>query len=246
MLEIRVAKRELFFHRIGGQREPLSHQVAERIINLIATRKLQPGDILPSQQELCEKFGVSRTVIREGLQVLSGLGVIRISQGVRAQVIETDPAALSALLRISAGVGKKGMENLLTVREILEPEIAALAATAATAEHIARMESAIDAMEETLRNPKRYIIHDNAFHLALAEATGNVLLSHIIYPIVNLLQEMRRVSVTVNGATERAQTYHRAILEHVKSHDPNGARLTMQAHLAQVRGELSAANGSRG
>jgi GntR family transcriptional repressor for pyruvate dehydrogenase complex len=241
MLEQPLVKNEIPYHRIGGQREPLSQQVAEQILDLIASRNLQPGDMLPSQQELCEKFGVSRTVVREGLQVLSGLGVVRISQGVRAQIIKTDPSAISAMLRLSAGEGAKGMDNLLTVREILEPEIAARAALLATPEHIARMQAAIDLMQQTLDDPEQYIIHDNAFHIALAEATDNDLLMDIVSPIVSLLQDMRRVSVTVDGATERAQDYHRAILQQVADHDPDGARREMQEHLAQVRGELTAA-----
>lgn len=236
-----LIKTDMFYQRLGGLREPLSHQLAERIIDLIASRNLQPGDMLPSQQELCEKFGVSRTVVREGLQALSGLGVIRISQGVRAQVVEAEPAALSAMLRISAGVGVKGLDNLMMVREILEPQIAALAATRATADHIARMEQAIEAMDQNRSDPEQYIFHDNAFHLALAEATDNDVLPRIIHPIVNLLQEMRRVTMTVHGATDRAQEYHRAMLEQVKHHDSAGAAETMKGHLAQVRGELNVA-----
>src|SRR5581483_2335579 len=242
MAELDLVQTEMFYPRLGGQREPLSQQVAERIIDLIASRNLQPGDMLPSQQELCEKFGVSRTVVREGLQALSGMGVIRISQGVRAQVVEADPAALSAMLRISAGVGEKGLDNLMTVREILEPQIAALAAIRATPEHIARMEHAIEAMDQNQNNPEQYIFHDNEFHLALAEATDNDILPRIIHPIVNLLQDMRRVTMTVHGATRRAQEYHRAILDQVKHHDSVGAAETMKGHLAQVRGELDMAN----
>jgi GntR family transcriptional repressor for pyruvate dehydrogenase complex len=242
MLQEPLLKTDIPYQRIGGQRETLSQQFAEQILDLIASRNLHPGDMLPSQQELCEKFGVSRTVVREGLQLLAGLGVVRISQGVRAQIIKTDPSAISAMLRISAGGGAKGMDNLLTVREILEPEIAARAARLATAEHIARMQAAIDLMQQTLDDPEQYIIHDNAFHIALAKATANDLLMDIISPIVSLLQEMRRVSVTVEGASERAQSYHRAILQQVVARDPDGARRKMQEHLAQVRGELTAAH----
>lgn len=210
-------------------------------MDLIASRNLEPGDMLPSQQELSERFGVSRTVIREGLQSLSGLGVIRISQGIRAQVVEAQPAALSAMLKISAGVGAKGLDNLMSVREILEPEIAALAALRAAPEHIVRMEQAIVAMDEWRSDPEQYIFHDNLFHLALAEATDNDLLPRMIQPIVSLLQEMRRVTMTVEGATERAQEYHRALLKQVKRRDARGAARTMKGHLAQVRRELSAA-----
>ncbi len=234
--------KNLMYQRIGGQREPLSQQVAEQIINLIASHHLDPGDVLPSQQELCQRLGVSRTVIRDALQVLSGLGVIRVSQGVRAQVVKTDPAALSTVMRLSAGGGAKGMENLLSVREILEPEVAALAARHATAKDIAYMEKAIARMDEAIDDAERYVEADQEFHLSLAEATGNDLLPRITFPVVSLLQNMRRVAVRTEGATQRAQTFHRAILEMVKQRDPDAAREAMRGHLAQVRNEISFAN----
>ncbi len=230
------------YQRIGGQREPLSQQVAEQIINLIASRHLQPGDVLPSQQELSERFGVSRTVIREGLQVLSGIGVIRVTQGIRAQVVKAHPAALSPAMRMAIGPGTRGMEDLLCVREILEPEVAALAAQNATVGDIARMEEAIAGMDRTFDDLERYIEADQVFHLSLAEAARNDLLLSITFPVVSLLQEMRRVAATNEGAQQRAQTFHRAILEVIKRKDPKGAREAMRAHLAQVRNEISIAN----
>jgi GntR family transcriptional repressor for pyruvate dehydrogenase complex len=231
----------LMYQRIGSQRQPLSQQVAEQIIGLITSRELKPGDVLPSQQELSEYLGVSRTVVREGLQVLTGLGVIQVSQGIRAQVIETDPARLSTLIRISAGGGSKGMENLLAVREILEPEIAAKAALKATPQDIARLEQAIAAMDKALEaaDMEAYILADNDYHLSLAAAADNDLLLYVLYPIVSLLQEMRRVAVRAHGATAQAQVCHHAMLEQLKHRDANGARETMRMHLAQIRDAIS-------
>jgi len=232
------------YSRIGGQRATLAQRVAEQIIGLIATRHLQLGDKLPSQQNLSELFGVSRTVTREGLQVLSGLGVIQVSQGVRAQVAAADTGALRTVLRLSAGTGTKGMQNLLMVREILEPAVAAVAALKATPEHLQRLEQAIVQMDLAHDDLERYIAADQDFHLVLAEATDNDLLPTMLNPVVHLLQEMRRIAVRVSGATHRAQSYHRQILHRVRSHDPEGARSAMREHLAQVRGEVEVTPGA--
>lgn len=235
-----MASVELLYQRVGGPQESLSQQVAERIISLIATKHLRPGDTLPPLQDLSEKFGVSRTVIRDGLQVLSGLGIVRLKQGVQAQVVKADPAAMSAVLRVSAGIGAKGMENLLCVREILEPEVAALAAQNALPNDITDIEQAYARMDRTLDDPEGYIEADQAFHLALAQATGNDLLPRITYPVISLLQEMRRVAGRSEGAIQRGQTAHAAILQAVREKDSNGAREAMRAHLAQVRKEIRA------
>ncbi len=239
-----MSLKNLPYERLVSQREPLSQQVSERIIELIATNHLKPGDMLPSQQELSDLFGVSRTVVREGLQALSGMGVIRVSQGIRAQVIKADPAALAAIMRISAGAGTKGMENLLAVRGILEPEVAALAAIHASLNDIDRMREAVVSMDGALDDVSRFIDADEQFHISLAEATGNELLSRITSPVVNLLQEMRRIAVQAPGAMQRAQVWHHAILENVQGRDPVGARSAMQSHLTQIRGEIGIETGN--
>jgi DNA-binding FadR family transcriptional regulator len=238
MDQTRTDSGPLPYSRIGGQGGTLAQQVAEQIIELMASRHLQPGDTLPAQQELSELLGVSRTVIREGLQLLSGLGVIRVSQGVRAQVTTADTSALRTVLRISAGTGTKGMQNLLMVRAILEPEIAAVAALKAKPEHIRRLQQAIVEMDLAHDDVERYVKADQDFHLALAEATDNELLPAMLNPIVHLLQEMRRIAVRVPGAAGRAQAYHRLVLDRVQNRDPQGASAAMREHLAQIRGEV--------
>ncbi len=242
-LGVRKMMKGPVYQRIGSTGEPLSAQVAEQIIDLITRRELKPGDTLPSQQELSESLGVSRTVVREGLQLLTGLGVIRSSQGIRAQIIETDPGRFLMALRVSAGVGDEGIYKLLDVREILEPEIAAIAAVKVTREDVARLERAVSRMEEDLTadDMEDYVAADNAFHIGLAEATGNGLLVYILTPLISLLQEMRRIAVRAKGATEEAQACHRAIVGKLKDRDPDGAREAMRTHLAQVRDSIGRA-----
>jgi DNA-binding FadR family transcriptional regulator len=124
---------------------------------------------------------------------------------------------------------------LAEVREILEPEIASLAAVRADAQDIAAMREPIAIMDEARKDSDAFIEADLDFHLALAEAAANPLILSLIDSIVGLLREQRMRIFLVEGGPERGQYHHKQILEAIELHDPVGAREAMKAHLRQVR-----------
>jgi GntR family transcriptional regulator, transcriptional repressor for pyruvate dehydrogenase complex len=121
------------------------------------------------------------------------------------------------------------------VREILEPEIAALAATRADQDDLAAMREAIAVMDAARRDSDAFIEADLDFHLVLAEAAGNPLILTLIDSIVGLLREQRSRIFLVEGGPERGQYHHKRVMEAVEHRDPIGAREAMKAHLRQVR-----------
>jgi GntR family transcriptional regulator, transcriptional repressor for pyruvate dehydrogenase complex len=121
------------------------------------------------------------------------------------------------------------------VRDILEPEIAAIAATMATDEDIKQLQHAVTAMDAALDNADDFIEADLEFHLALANATQNRLIPSLIDPIVDLLREQRKRIFLVDGGSQRGQYHHKRILAAVEGRDPAAAREAMRSHLAQVR-----------
>ena len=131
-----------------------------------------------------------------------------------------------------------GYANLAEVREILESEIAALAATRMTDEYIAAMQEAYQEMDVAYENADLFIEADLDFHLALAEATLNPLIPALMDTIVDLLREQRKRAALVEGGLRRSQFHHKKILDAVIGHDQQAARLAMQAHLEQVRKDL--------
>ncbi len=133
-----------------------------------------------------------------------------------------------------------GFDNLVETREILEPEIAALAAERATDEDYAALRECISTMDAALNDPDAFIEADLNFHLALARATQNALIPTLIDPIVGLLREHRKRIFLANGAP-RGQYHHKRILQAVLRRDPPAARLAMRAHLEQVRKDGDAA-----
>jgi GntR family transcriptional repressor for pyruvate dehydrogenase complex len=129
----------------------------------------------------------------------------------------------------------EGTRDLMEVREIIEPGIAALAALRATPEHIATMQEAINVMDAAITNAATFIEADLDFHLGLAEASQNMLIPTLLDFIVDLLREQRMGIFNVTGGPERGQEHHKRILQAVKDHNPQAAGQAMEDHLAQVR-----------
>jgi DNA-binding FadR family transcriptional regulator len=128
-----------------------------------------------------------------------------------------------------------GPTPLVELREILEPEIAALAAARCEEIHLAMMREAIAVMDRERTDGEAFIEADLDFHLALAEAAANPLILSLIDSICELLREQRMRIFYVEGGPERGQFHHKRILEAVEQRNPERAREAMRAHLQQVR-----------
>jgi GntR family transcriptional repressor for pyruvate dehydrogenase complex len=217
----------------------LYEQIVAQIQKSIVEGKLQPGDKLPPERELGEQFGVSRTAVREAVKALREKGLVEIWPG-KGTYVSDIISSTSGVVRDSLGVIvaaglSDGMLDLVQVREILEAEIAAVAAEKATEKEIQIMQDAIAVMDEAMDDVDRYIKADLEFHLALAKSTQNPLISILIDPIIDLLQEQRRRIFLVEGGPQRGQIYHKQILEALIEHDSSAAHKAMVAHLDQVR-----------
>jgi DNA-binding FadR family transcriptional regulator len=128
-----------------------------------------------------------------------------------------------------------GSASLVEVREILEPEIAALAATRITEEYITAMREAVEIMDTALDNADVFVEADLDFHLALAEATQNPFIPILMDSIIDLLREHRKRIALASGGLRRGQFHHKKILDAVMQRNPQIARQAMHDHLQQVR-----------
>jgi GntR family transcriptional repressor for pyruvate dehydrogenase complex len=220
------------YHPIQSER--LYERIVDQIERLIAAGDLKVGDQLPAERELAEQFNVSRTAVREAIKALREKGLVEIRLGRGTFVTKGAAGAV----RHSLGLllkDENGSSNLTEVREILEPEIAALAATRVTEENIAAMREAVETMETALDNAEVFVEADLDFHLALAEATQNPVIPSLVDSIVDLLREQRKRTGNVEGGLARGQYHHKMILEAIIQRDPAAARQAMHDHLLQVR-----------
>jgi GntR family transcriptional repressor for pyruvate dehydrogenase complex len=218
------------------QSSRLYEQIVQQIEDSILKGELTEGSQLPAERELAEQFGVSRTAVREAIKALQEKGLVDAFPGRGTFVTNgTSNSMRRSLDRIIKTGDRDGSTYLVEVREILEPEIAALAASRADYEDIDAMREAVEAMDSTEPDSEAFIEADLDFHLALAEAAANPIVLSLIDSIVGLLREQRVRISFVEGSPERGQRYHRSILEAIERHDAQAARAAMQAHLWQVR-----------
>src|SRR5450432_1784363 len=218
------------------QTSRLYEQIVQQIQDSITSGQLKEGDPLPAERELAQQFGVSRAAVREAVKTLREKGLVEAYPG-RGTFITNGPSHSfkHTLDRMMRGGPSEGTANLTEVREILEPEIAALAAQRADEEMVSAMRDAIAVMDKSRSDAEAFIEGDLDFHLALAEAAANPLILSLIDSIVGLLREQRMRTYFVQGGPERGQYHHKRILEAIEHRDPQGAREAMRAHLRQVR-----------
>ncbi len=221
----------------------LYEKIVEQIEAQVLKGELHYGDRLPTERELAEKFGVSRTAVREAVKALQEKGLVTSHPGRGTFITNGASRAVRDSLGFMMKIGStEGSDNLVETRGILEPEIAALAAERATDQDIATLRECVATMDAALNDADAFIEADLNFHLALARATQNALIPTLIDPIVGLLREHRKRIFLAHGAP-RGQYHHKRILQAVIRHDPAAARQAMRAHLEQVRkdGETAAA-----
>ena len=214
----------------------LYEQIVQQIEDSILNGTLKAGDQLPSERELALKFGVSRTAVREAVKSLHEKGLVEAYSGRGTFITNGTSQAVTQSINLMMKIDQTdGSASLAEVRQILEPEIAALAATRIQEPQLALMREAFSVMNQALRDPDAYIEADLDFHLALAEAADNPLILSLLDSIVGLLREQRIKIFFQEGGPERGQHHHARILAAIEKRDPEASRAAMRDHLEQVR-----------
>lgn len=222
----------------------LYEQIVQQIEESVLNGTLKPGDQLPAERELAQKLGVSRTAVREAVKTLREKGLVEAYSGRGTFITDGTSQAARQSFDLMVKIGQQeGSPHLAELRLILEPGIAAIAATRAEEDDIASMRDAVAVMERTQKDPEAYIEADLDFHLALAEAAGNPLILSLIDSIVGLLREQRIKIFNVEGGPQRGQIHHKKILQAMERRDAEMARAAMRAHLEQVREDSKAPSG---
>lgn len=214
----------------------LYEQIVSQIEESLLSGTLKPGDQLPPERELAQRFGVSRTAVREAIRALREKGLVEAFAGRGTFITNASSEAVRQSLGWMARIGQPdGSAQLVEVREILEPEIAARAAERAEEKDLAAMREAVAAMDAAANDAEAFIEADLDFHLAIAEAAENAIILTLIDSIVGLLREQRMRTFSVPGGPSRGQFHHKRVLEAIERRDPNAAREAMRTHLEQVR-----------
>jgi GntR family transcriptional repressor for pyruvate dehydrogenase complex len=209
-------------------------EVASQIERLIVEGALRPGDKLPSERELAERFNVSRSGVREGLRTVQRMGLVEARPGegtiVRDLSIDTLLDPLASLL----GRKRELIGELLDVRKIIEPPLAARAASHATAEDVARLSEILQRQKEKLERGELAIEEDSEFHYGIAQAARNTVILKVLDMLMDVLRESRERSLQVGGRPQKSFAGHRRILAAIKRRDVAAAQSAMAAHLQEI------------
>ena len=208
-------------------------EVAKQIERLII-RKLKPGDKLPSERELAEMLQVSRSSIRDAIRSLELMGLVEPRQGAGTIVRELSAGAKISPFANTLERKREQVAELLDFRKMLEPPLAARAATHVSAEEITEMEEILKRQEEKQAQGSAAIAEDAEFHYSIALASGNSVVLKVIDTVMDLLRDTRERSLQVEGRAQKSLAGHRRILAAIKRHDAEAAKAAMRRHIEDV------------
>jgi GntR family transcriptional repressor for pyruvate dehydrogenase complex len=212
----------------------ISEEIAAQIIDLISRGELQPGQRLPSERELCEQFGASRSSLREALRCLSIVGILNAQVRNGTSVARDGGKFLRKIVEWRLITERHNIENLMEVRIALEGVSAANSALRATEEDKKKFKHLVKEMEDAVDDAKRFAVLDVDFHIALASASGNTLVFDLVSMIRGHLVRVLPKVLQLPNALPLSTREHCVIVEAIERHDAEGARTAMQAHLEAV------------
>lgn len=221
----------------------LSEQIAEKIGIAILTGEYAPGEILPEEPQLCVKFGVSRTVVREAVRMLVSKAMLEVRPRTGTRVL--DPESWQLLDRQvlhwqqSIPIDGSNLRQLNELRQIAEPSAARLAAERRTDEDVSAITAALTTMEMVTDKPSEYVIADARFHVAVLRAAKNRYLDALESAIFTGLLLSIRVTNPGGQQNRKSLPYHKKIADAIIARDGPAAFEAMQEHLADSARRLT-------
>lgn len=222
----------------------LADRVTAVLLEKIRSGEFPPGTRLPTEQVICERFGVSRTVIREAISRLKSEGLVEVRQGSGMVVRE---ANRETAFRLAVDVNDS-VEAVLRVTELrrgIEAEAAALAAGRRTRAQLADIKRALAAIDTAAKQQRDGVDEDLAFHIAISRATGNPLYP----PLLEYLSQFVRAAIVVTRTNEarrddfsaQVRDEHKAIYDAIAAKDPDAARRAILTHIDNAGARVRAA-----
>jgi GntR family transcriptional repressor for pyruvate dehydrogenase complex len=211
-----------------------SEDVIRQIADLIRNGRLNKGDQLPAERELCESFQVSRSTVREAIRSLESLGLIKSKQGNGTYVLVSGDRVGVSQLAAGLMTDKDELFDIFGVRKIIEPSIAQLAAKFANPEDIRELEGILERQRLEVAAGIYTPETDTAFHLTLARIANNRVLNRLLQAIFDLLHDIHGEWLTTSSRAAKSLEGHAEILDAIMSEDCAAARNAMLNHLNRV------------
>lgn len=219
----------------NGSRETLSTQTLHQMIGWLKNGTLRPGDKLPSQSELVEQIGVSRTGVREALQMMAVLNLIEIRPGLGCFVKAISPDLVIHADVLSILLEKEAIVQVVEARKIVEGGTAAMASERGTPEDFWKIEDVLTGISRALQRNDSMVKLSAEFHVTVAMATHNAVLTKLVKSFHHL---MSKAGELLESRAENLQQFkqhelksHRLLYENIRRRDPQRARSAMIEHI---------------
>lgn len=220
-------------------RRKLSDEVFARLKRMITSGDLRPGDEMPSERDLMERFGVGRPAIREAMQALASMGLVAISHGERAKVLQLTAQSImrqvDGAAKIMLSSSRDSLEHLKNARIFFERGMVREAAEKASESDVARLREILERQRALLGNADGFIETDMEFHAAIAAISGNPIYAAVSAAMLGWLKEYHTEMLIWTGKEKYTLAEHEKIIGRIAAHDAAGAEREMVEHLERSR-----------
>lgn len=230
---------------LTSPRTTFQRQVLDRLGLDICSGRYAPGQILPSENELCERFAFSRIVIREAVKSLAAKGMLEVRRKVGTQVLDPsewnlfDPDIIAWRTR-TTGVDRRMSRDLLELRRIVEPAAARLAAVRATDDDRAAIREAFEGMRRAVAGEGDYVAADLAFHAAILDACGNQFVRQMQNAVSAILRTGFEIISRKPGGPAHSLPMHEALCRAIEAGDAAAAERAVLSLIEQAEEDLNA------
>jgi DNA-binding FadR family transcriptional regulator len=219
-------------------RRKLVDEVRDRLLAMIRSGEFKPGDRLPSERDLMERFAVGRPAVREALQSLGSAGLIEINHGERARIAIPDThdvfdrigETMLHLLQTSPTT----LEHLKQARVMFEVGMVRMAAQKATSSDIDKLRQALETQKAAVDNAATFVKADMSFHSAIAAISGNTVCVLLSEAMLDWLFNFRRDLLRMPGSEYITLAEHQRLLDAIAQHDIDEAERAMTDHLTRA------------
>lgn len=216
-------------------RRKLSDEVQERLLRLISDGNLKPGDAMPSERELMDRFGVGRPAIREAMQALANMGLVSISHGERARVQELTAQSIIRQVDQSAHImlsrSSDSLEHLKQARLFFERGMVREAAAKASSSDVTTLRALIEEQRALLGQAEKFMAADMRFHTQIAMIAGNPIFVSVSEAMLGWLKAYHMELLIWTGKETYTLAEHTEIVDAIATGDEDAAEAVLAKHL---------------
>ena len=229
----------------------ISKQIAEQLREAIVNGKFKIGERLPTEDELAQRYGVSRPSVREALKRLAAQNLVRAKRGPSGGNFVVKPSyedlaeSLSGAATLLVGMGSLGIDEIIEARRALQGSCLELAAKNANTENLRNIERALERQQDPEISDEAFCQADVAFHRALVDAANNGMLRFVMYTVIEALIPVTNMVVTVVRERSDIISLHRQMLEKLESRDSDGLKAVMDELLDYLLEKFEEASAKR-